>query len=346
MRLPLQFEIDDQSRIAQCRRRVKAMARTLKFSEVDRERVGIAVTEAVTNVLRHAGRGRFLAQRMEGPQGPFLIVLVWDEGPGISNYSRCLEDGYSSAGGQGIGLGAMRRQSDAFEMYSKPKGGLVVSMTFWKRCKSTAELPESGAFRNLFASALPMPGEVESGDAWAVAEVSGVFKILLVDGLGHGTKAAKASSLALNCFKDVAGDPGDSIVKSLNEAMRGSRGAVVAVAEIDPSAEQLRYTGIGNIFGRLLVDGITSQLTSTSGIVGYQMGKVQSFEYDWKKDSMVVLHSDGIGSKWSLSSYPGLGYCQSSTVAGTLLSDYRKYSDDSSIVVLSSRDPVVMGGEG
>ncbi|MDQ8203990.1 ATP-binding protein [Pelagicoccus sp. SDUM812003] len=337
MMLPTRIEIDDQSRVSQCRRRAKALARSLGFSEVDRERVGIAVSEAVSNVLRHAGSGVFLAQPSRLFAEPCLTVLLWDRGPGISNLDRSLEDGYSSADGQGIGLGAMKRQSDGFELYSKPKGGLVVSMRFRKRGPMKRSASPDVSYRNVFATAIPMPEEADSGDAWAVEKRSGVWKLLLVDGLGHGTKAAKAARLAVERFGTVADLAGESIMYSLNDALKGSRGAVAAVAEIDESRGRLRFTGVGNIFGRLFTNGALSTMTSSSGIVGYQMRTVSSYEFDWNKDSMIILHSDGIGSKWLLDSYPGLAFSESSIAAGVLLSDFRKQSDDSSILVFAPR---------
>lgn len=333
MTAPTYLEVEEKSRISQSRRRAKAAAKNLGFSDVDCERVGIAVTEAVSNVLRHASRGFFLAQPIEDRSGRReLSIIVWDEGPGISNVSQCLKDGYSSAGGQGIGLGAMRRLSDAFGLYTPPSGGLVVSMTFREGCILKPTAPRGGALWDVFGTALSMPGQGVSGDAWAVEPWSRGLKILLVDGLGHGPKANVAAIRAVELFRNVFEDEGKSIMLSLNEALKGTRGAVAAVAEVDTLAGQVRFTGMGNIFGRLINNTEVSQLISVSGTVGYHMRQPRSFEYPWFDNSMIVLHSDGLGSRWDISKYPGALYSRSSVLAGALLGGFRKTTDDCSIV--------------
>ncbi|MDQ8181106.1 ATP-binding protein [Pelagicoccus sp. SDUM812005] len=329
------IEIEEKSRISQARRRAKAAAKALGFSEVDRERVGIAVTEAVANVLRHAGRGHFLLQPLE--EAEELAAIVWDEGPGISNLGQCMSDGYSSAGGQGIGLGAMKRQSDTFDLYSPPEGGLVVAMSFRKRCSLKPETPPKRALWDAFATCLPMPGQTVSGDAWAIREWTRGLKILLVDGLGHGPKANLAASRAVDCFSEVYAEDGESVMLALNEALRGTRGAVAAVAEVDRLSGTVRYTGMGNIYGRLFTATESTQLLSMSGTIGYHMRAPRSFEYPWTEDSMIVMHSDGVGSRWDFSKFPGLAFSRSSLVAGVLAGGFRKLSDDSSIVCVKLR---------
>ncbi|MDQ8187584.1 ATP-binding protein [Pelagicoccus sp. SDUM812002] len=339
------IEIEDKSRISQCRRRAKVAAKEMGYSEVDRERVSIAVTEAVSNVVRHAGRGFFLMQPMKLSEsgGDELAVVVWDEGPGIAHIGQCMKDGYSTAGGQGIGLGAMKRLSDVFELYLPQTGGLVVGMSFSGGGDLKSIQPPRDALWDIFATSLAKPGQSVSGDAWAIESWDRGLKVLLVDGLGHGPKAHQAATRAVDCFATVRDLEGESIMLALNEALKGTRGAVAAVAEVDNVAGSTRFTGMGNIFGRLINGTETSQLTSVSGTVGYNMRNPRSFEYPWFEDSMIILHSDGVGSRWDLGKFPGISYSRSSIIAGALLRGYRKVSDDSSIVCIKSNSKGVGG---
>ena len=58
--------------------------------------------------------------------GPEVEVLAIDSGPGMADVQRCLQDGYSTGGTPGTGLGAVRRQSSAFDVHSLPGRGTVV----------------------------------------------------------------------------------------------------------------------------------------------------------------------------------------------------------------------------
>lgn len=333
MKLPVVCEIDDVSRIGECRRRAKVLGRGIGFSEVDRERIGIAVSEGVSNVLRYADSGYFLAQvdRVGGEEA--VTVLIWDQGPGFANVSRCLEDGYSSGKGQGIGLGAMQRQADIFKIHSAAGEGAVVSMTFLAKGKRPPEKQDGTAEWDIFGTAIPLPGEIVSGDAWAAARSGSVAKILLVDGLGHGPKAETAAKAAITYFSENTQLDGHELMHGLHAALRGTRGAVAALADIDRDSGRMRFTGIGNISAKLYSPEKTQHLVSLGGTVGYQIGKVKTFEYDWSEVSVLTLHSDGLSGKCGLKKFPGLFEAPASTIAGRMLSGHRKLSDDCSVVV-------------
>jgi hypothetical protein len=64
------------------------------------------------------------------------------------------------------------------------------------------------------------------------------------------------------------------------------------------------------------------------------MARVQEFKVEWPKDGTLVMHSDGLQSRWDLSRYPGLLGRQPALIAGVLLRDFRRERDDSSVLVL------------
>src|SRR5690606_26160681 len=94
-----------------------------------------------------------------------------------------LRDGYSTAGSPGTGLGAIKRLSDEFDIYSAPGKGVALLARLRSRRPQSVTPPTP---LEIGAVCLPKPGEEVNGDAWAVEWRNGHCVILVVDGLGHG----------------------------------------------------------------------------------------------------------------------------------------------------------------
>ncbi|MGB7037564.1 MAG: ATP-binding protein, partial [Xanthobacteraceae bacterium] len=100
--------INDQSQVAEARRQATAIAGRNGFDEGDAGRVALVATELGTNLIKHGRGGEMLVGAYGDDEGGIEIVAL-DRGPGITNIEACLADGYSSAGTQGNGLGAVLR---------------------------------------------------------------------------------------------------------------------------------------------------------------------------------------------------------------------------------------------
>jgi serine/threonine-protein kinase RsbT len=61
-----------------------------------------------------------------------LRLTFEDKGPGIADIERALQDGYSSGGGLGLGLGGSKRLSSEFTIQSAPGQGTLVTIIRWK----------------------------------------------------------------------------------------------------------------------------------------------------------------------------------------------------------------------
>ena len=107
---PYFCQIGDESGVGGARRAAMALAGAAGFNEVDAGKVAIAVTEAATNVLKHAGGGEILLRTTEAG----VEMLAIDKGPGIADLPEALRDGQSSSGTAGIGLGAISRLARIF----------------------------------------------------------------------------------------------------------------------------------------------------------------------------------------------------------------------------------------
>ncbi len=116
--------VDEATRVGEARRAAAAMATALGFDDTGAGRVALVATELATNLARHAVGGQLVVQAADGPAVDLLAV---DRGPGIADVPLALVDGYSSGGTSGTGLGAVRRQADAVDLYSRlaPYGGAL-----------------------------------------------------------------------------------------------------------------------------------------------------------------------------------------------------------------------------
>ena len=323
------LEIRDASAAGHARREAADLARELGFSPADIGRLGIVVTEVATNVVKHGGGGELLLRTLgsNGTRGVGLLAL--DRGPGFANLAEAMRDGFSSAGTPGTGLGAIRRLSTLFDVYSSPGAGTAVMATVW-----SGRPPAQALGPHVSGINIPYPGESVSGDAWAQHTTPERTMVLVSDGLGHGVLAANASEVAVTTFRQRVGLAPGEIVEHIHEALRPTRGAAVAIAEIDSRRGVVRFAGVGNIGGTILADGRGRSLVSHHGTAGHDVRRIQEFSYPWPAGAILVLHSDGIVSHWTLDGNPGLAAHHPMLIAGILYRDFRRGRDDTTVVVL------------
>ena len=140
--------------------------------------------------------------------------------------------------------------------------------------------------------------------------------------------AADAAQLAIRAFRGAAHQPPGALVSVIHDALRGSRGAAVAVARLDRSRAVVTYAGVGNIAGAIVTDGTARHLVSNNGTAGHDARRINEFAYPWSDDAVLVMHSDGLGSRWQLDQYPGLIRHHPAVVAAVLYRDWSRGRDD------------------
>ena len=330
----LDIPVSEQSQVGEARRAANRLATDHDLDETARGRVAIVVTELGNNLWRHAQKGRLLIGCRKSDEGCQLEVIAIDSGPGMADVARCLRDGYSSGGTPGTGLGAVQRLSTDFSVFSSPGKGTVILSRTWV---PSASAPAARSFRARFAHAaicLAAPGETISGDAWDIRlDGNGKAAVIVADGLGHGPVAAEAAAEALKAFGTLRGSPA-AVLERAHPALRSTRGAAVAIAELDADAGTVVYAGAGNISGRLISGIEDRSLMSQHGTLGVAIRRLQDVSYPWPDHSIVVLHSDGLLTRWNLKDVGGLLQCDPAVIAGWLLRDFTRGHDDVTIVVL------------
>lgn len=341
VRTTLRVLLDDPTGAGEARRLAVALAEQLGFDEAGAGRVALVVTEAASNVVKHAGHGELLLRAAPAAGGALALqCLALDRGRGIADVGRALTDGYSTAGTSGAGLGAIARLADRFELQATPDRGTVLLAELRPATDRSAAAPPEPATPG--AVCVPKPGQAVCGDAWDAwpRDAGAPERLLVVDGLGHGPDAAAASAEAVRLFRDaLAADPAwpaDELLRALHRGLRATRGAAVALVDVD--AREVRLTGVGNVAGVIVGRDdagrvATRSMVSHNGIVGHEMRKVQTFAYPAAPDDLVVLHTDGLASRWTPGAHPGLLARSPALVAGVLYRDAVRGTDDATVVV-------------
>lgn len=328
--------VTEASQVAEARRTCVELSQRNGFDEEAGGRVAIVATELSTNLVKHGTGGQILVGIVEDEQGgPAIEVIAIDKGGGIADLESALRDGVSTAGTAGAGLGAIKRQSNCFEIFSQSGRGTVLVARLYAK-------PEN-AKRGLGISdprpacvSVPYPGESVCGDGWAARAEGGVQTLMVIDGLGHGPDAAKVSNEALRLFDKYWQEDPSEVVRCLHAGLRSTRGGAVAVARVEPAAKRVTYSGVGNISGAICSsNGDMRRMMSYNGTIGHNARNVQQLQYamDRPEDTMIVMHSDGIGTSWQSSAYPGLIGRAPILLASVLYRDFTRGRDDATVLV-------------
>ncbi len=317
--------IADVSDPGEARRRALELAARVGLDAADAGRLALVVTEAASNICKHARGGEVI---LGGDAAAHAVeVIAIDRGPGMADVARCMEDGYSTAGSPGSGLGAIRRQASSLEVYSRVGGGTVLVAVVRPPGALVAAGVRAGAV------CLPLAGEARCGDGCELAGNGSRALVAVVDGLGHGGPAADAAAEALRIFRAHAGEAPEALLERVHLALRATRGAVMAIAELRPSEQLVRYAGIGNISARVFAGGAARSLISHNGTLGGQVRRFQAFEVPFPTGARLIMHSDGLGTHWELDGYPGIGARPPAVAAAALYRDFARGRDDVTVLV-------------
>jgi anti-sigma regulatory factor (Ser/Thr protein kinase) len=325
------LQIEDRTQVGEARRAAVEMAEALGLGDTQTGKVALAVTEAATNIVKHAGTGKMLLSPLVRAAAFGLEILALDRGPGIANVMASMRDGYSTAGSMGAGLGALSRVSPSFDLYSQPGRGTALRLEVW----AGAQPPPEGELE-VGAVCLPKPGEEVPGDGWRL-EASGDYRtIMVMDGLGHGPNAARASRAATEAFAAHPAATPSALMQISHGALAATRGAAGAAARFSLAKKHGSFAGVGNIACRVESIGERRQLVSHSGTLGHVLRRVQEFEFAYPAGALLILHSDGLATRWSSADYPGLSAKHAGLIAGVLYRDHNRGTDDVTVVVLKN----------
>jgi anti-sigma regulatory factor (Ser/Thr protein kinase) len=333
--------VEDVSAVPSCRAAGQALATRLGFPAARAEQLALAVTEAASNLYKHARRGSLLLRVNRDLEQPGIELVTIDAGPGLPDVSAALRDGHSTAGTLGIGLGAIRRLADFADLYSVPGHGTALVARFWPVPGPTVPGPtvpgptvpgppvigRAGLLR-------PITGETECGDDFAAVQAGDTVTAIMCDGLGHGPLAAAAASQAVAAVLDQPDGEPAALLERVHRRMAGTRGGAVGIVQLSGSVA--RFAGLGNIAASILSDGTRKSMLSVPGIAGFQARVIRQFDYEVPPGAAVILHSDGLSSRWEVAALPGLAARDPLVIAAVLLAEAGQHRDDAGVLVLKS----------
>ena len=324
--------VTDPSHVSTARLQVARMSQALAFEPTRAGRAAIVVTEAVSNLVKHAGGGTLAARAIGRADRLGIELLAIDKGPGMGDLAASSVDGRSTSGTPGTGLGAMRRQSDEFDVYTRAGAGTILRAMIW-----AAALPSGDEPYPMGALCIPKPGETICGDAWGVTHDPRGATFMLADGLGHGPDASLAATSAVDVLARNAGAPPLRILELAHARLRPTRGAALAVIRHDATRGEITFVGVGNI-GACVIDATSRRaMVSHNGIVGHNVQKSQEFTYPWPRGALMIAYSDGIETQWDLAGFPGLLDRHPAIIAAMLFREHARGRDDIGIVVARNR---------
>jgi anti-sigma regulatory factor (Ser/Thr protein kinase) len=321
----LVLPVEDSSQIGHARRVALREAARAGLDETDAARVALIATELATNVLKHARHGEIHVAVVPGKDTRGVEVIAIDRGAGF-NLADCLPDGYSTGGTRGEGLGAVKRAADVLDMYADHRGSVLLARIYPKGF--------GRADVRFGASHHPLGTEAVSGDGWAMHLGDDGIAAVMVDGLGHGPLAHAAAHAGIDAWMAEAQSEPDMALQAMDTAMRGTRGGAVAATRFDRRSDTLRYAGVGNIAGSLHTLEGSRGLASHPGIVGTQARRTRPFDFSPVQGRLLILHSDGLQSRWNLLNYPGLVTRHPGVITALLHRDFSRGRDDATVFAI------------
>jgi serine/threonine-protein kinase RsbT len=117
--------------IVEARRAARQLAADLGFSSTEATLVATAISELARNIVAYAGTGRVVVRKAARDGRSGITVVAEDQGPGIPDIARAMQDGFSTGNGLGLGLPGTKRLMDEMEIRSSPGAGTTVVATKW-----------------------------------------------------------------------------------------------------------------------------------------------------------------------------------------------------------------------
>jgi serine/threonine-protein kinase RsbT len=127
--VPIDREVD----IVAARRTARELATQVGFSGSDLTIIATAISEVARNIVVYANRGEIVLSAVQRGNRRGVLVVARDEGPGIPDIPRAMQDGFSTGQSLGLGLPGAKRLMDEFEISSEIGKGTTITMRKWTR---------------------------------------------------------------------------------------------------------------------------------------------------------------------------------------------------------------------
>jgi len=324
------FNASDRSYLAIVKKEIHALALQVQFCAKRLAEIDIVVAEMTSNLIKHAGGGEILVRLIREPSNEGVELISIDNGPGMAEPARMVEDGVSTTQTLGHGLGAIKRLSDQFQLYSLKNWGTILLSRVYKE-PLTADGAAKAEIRSVI---VPKPGETACGDGFYAKITVDNIKLFLGDGLGHGPEASAAVQEAIKAFRVVREGSPAQMIREIHGFVKKTRGLVGTIATFNFKTRKWQLCGVGNIATRINGAFFSKNYMSYNGIIGLNVpGTLNDQEVPFESGQLIIMCSDGIKSRWDLSKYPSIARYDLSILAAALYKDFSRRTDDTAVVV-------------
>lgn len=326
------YKIEDRSYVSFVKREIHNLTAAEGFGSQKIGEIDIVVSEATSNLIKFTEGGELLYRIGSDDKGIYFEMYCIDNGQGIRNLAKMMQDGQTSVNTLGQGLGSIERLSSVSAFYSLPNWGTVIYSKIYNEHVNIINLRkplECGVVQ------VCCPGEKVCGDGYAVKKVPDGVMFFMGDGLGHGPNAHEAIQEAIKAFNECGEKSPSEILRYIHQKTKKTRGLVATVAYLNYNTQKWLLCGIGNISTSIHTGLAVKNYTPYNGILGHNIPRtlndsVQQLE----KYQMIIMHSDGLRTRWHLTDLPGILKHDPNVLAAALYKDNARYNDDMTVMAV------------
>jgi anti-sigma regulatory factor (Ser/Thr protein kinase) len=324
------YPASDRSYHALLRKGIHKQALLAEFPEKKIAYLDLIVAEITSNLDKYTQGGEVLCAVQGMGNDQYVEIIAIDHGPGISDLNHVLTDGVSTGSTLGHGLGSIKRMSDFFSIYSQKGWGTILVSRLYRMEAKTEN-------RRVIVRGIvvPKPTERLSGDGFTYKFSERYFKLLLLDGLGHGPEANKVVEESFNSFKLCPANEPAEIIRYMHPPLKKTRGGVGVVMVYDGQKDSYSILGVGNISVKLIGNGEFKNVMSYNGIIGHNIPNTMTSQEILVTDyKFIILCSDGMKTRWDISKYPSIQRYDPIIMAAAIYKDFARKTDDMSVVII------------
>jgi anti-sigma regulatory factor (Ser/Thr protein kinase) len=326
----ISFPADDRSYFSLIKKEIHRLATEGGIAPARINKLDLIVAEMTSNLFKYSNDGEILLGVFHNGGSPYVELISIDNGPGMMNPAKMMQDGISTSNTLGHGLGSMKRMSDTFELYSQIGWGTIVLSRVYSDPEKTKAVNQV-IMRPIVVY---KPGEKTSGDGFTYKKTDKYLKMMLADGLGHGPEANKAVNEAAAAFKVFPDYSPTETLRFIHTAIKKTRGAVINIVGYDHSRRVWTSARVGNIAVRMSGPVNFKNHMSYNGIVGHNIpNTMNDQDYPVEEFNQVMLCSDGIKTRIDMARYPMMYKYDTTILAAAIYKDHARRNDDMSVII-------------
>ena len=331
----VQLPVRTAAEVILAKRKTKALARQLGFDEISSDELAVVASELASNLCKHAGGGEFIVRKFVECGREGLEIVTRDRGPGIGDIQEALADGYSTVGSLGVGLGVASRIMDGLTIVSPVEAGRGARVVARRWLDGEAQAMAPHCELEIGVAERPCPQMASNGDACVVLKWSSQVLVAVIDGVGHGPVASRASQLAAQYLRRHAADDMHSLFRGVHKTCVASRGVVMALLHFDCGRRRMHHACVGNIVSRYWGDAERFELPVRRGVLGVNMpARLYISHRSITANDIFAVHSDGVNSSWHWHDVFHKADRSMNDVARQLLIDYQRPGDDATVALV------------